>query len=48
MTLQVDTSDSPGEERLVATDELFFSTTDRRGIIRAGNSVFVRIAAYSV
>lgn len=48
MTLQVDTSESPGEERLVATDELFFSTTDRRGIIRAGNSVFVRIAAYSV
>ncbi len=38
--------DPTGEERLVRTDELFFSTTDRRGIIRAGNSVFARISAY--
>jgi PAS domain S-box-containing protein len=48
MTLQVDTVEPPSEERLVGTDELFFSTTDRRGIIRAGNSVFVKIAGYSV
>jgi aerotaxis receptor len=48
MTLQVDTTESSSGERHVATDELFFSTTDRRGIIRAGNSVFVRIAAYTV
>jgi aerotaxis receptor len=48
MTLQVDTVEPSSPERLVATDELFFSTTDRRGIIRAGNSVFVRIAAYPV
>jgi PAS domain S-box-containing protein len=26
--------------------ELFFSTTDRRGIIEAGNAVFARIAGY--
>jgi len=30
----------------VGTDELFFSTTDRRGVIRACNSVFVKIAGY--
>lgn len=35
-----------GVERLVAPDELFFSTTDRRGVIRTGNSVFARIARY--
>lgn len=34
-------------EHPVGLDELFFSTTDRRGIIRAGNSVFVRISRYS-
>ncbi|HET9654986.1 MAG TPA: PAS domain-containing protein [Kineosporiaceae bacterium] len=32
----------------MGTDELFFSTTDRRGVIRAGNSVFVKISGYSV
>lgn len=32
------------EERLVTARELFFSTTDRRGVIRSGNSVFSRIA----
>ncbi|WP_088313937.1 PAS domain-containing protein [Kineosporia sp. R_H_3] len=35
-----------GAERVVLPDELFFSTTDRRGIIRAGNSVFSRISRY--
>jgi aerotaxis receptor len=28
-------------------DEMFFSTTDRRGIITAGNEVFVRISGYA-
>ncbi len=28
--------------------ELFFSTTDRRGVIKAGNEVFARIAAYDL
>jgi hypothetical protein len=37
-----------GLERAVAPEELFFSTTDRRGIIRSGNSVFVRISRYSL
>lgn len=37
-----------GEERLIGQDELFFSTTDRRGVIRAGNSVFVRVSHYSL
>jgi aerotaxis receptor len=37
-----------GLERTVAPDELFFSTTDRRGIIRSGNSVFVRISRFSL
>ncbi|HEY6795486.1 MAG TPA: PAS domain-containing protein [Kineosporiaceae bacterium] len=37
-----------GIERVVAPDELFFSTTDRRGVIRSGNSVFVRISGYSL
>jgi hypothetical protein len=35
-----------GTERPVSADELFFSTTDRRGVIRSGNSVFVRISRY--
>src|SRR5664279_2239091 len=37
-----------GEEGLIGQDELFFSTTDRRGVIRAGNSVFVRVSHYSL
>ncbi len=37
-----------GEERLVGLEDLFFSTTDRRGVIAAGNSVFVRISGYPV
>lgn len=27
-------------------DELFFSTTDRRGVIRAGNDIFVRVSGH--
>ncbi|GAA2719996.1 hypothetical protein GCM10010439_06910 [Actinocorallia aurantiaca] len=30
----------------MGAEELFFSTTDRRGVIRQGNSVFVRISGY--
>jgi aerotaxis receptor len=33
-------------ERHFGADELFFSATDRKGIIRAGNDVFVRVSAY--
>ncbi len=42
-------SESPaptGEERYVRPDELFFSTTDRRGVIKTGNSVFMRISRF--
>ncbi|RJO77551.1 PAS domain S-box protein [Nocardia panacis] len=35
------------EDHRFGDAELFFSTTDRRGVIRQGNSVFVRIAGYS-
>ncbi|MBI3966368.1 MAG: PAS domain S-box protein [Chloroflexi bacterium] len=35
------------EARELAIHELFFSTTDRKGIIRSGNRVFVRVSAYS-
>jgi aerotaxis receptor len=37
-----------GVERVVGPDELFFSTTDQRGVIRTGNSVFVRISRFSL
>jgi PAS domain S-box-containing protein len=37
-----------GIERTVAPDELFFSTTDRQGVIRYGNSAFVRVSGHSV
>jgi len=37
-----------GVEHLIGPDELFFSTTDRRGVIRSGNSVFVRVSHYSL
>jgi PAS domain S-box-containing protein len=47
LTVSLKRTEPTGEERLVGTDELFFSTTDRRGVIRAGNSVFVKIAGYS-
>lgn len=48
LSVSLERTEPTGEERLVGTDELFFSTTDRRGVIRAGNSVFVKISAYSV
>jgi aerotaxis receptor len=48
LSISLERTEPTGEERLVGTDELFFSTTDRRGVIRAGNSVFVKIAGYSV
>ena len=35
------------EERAFEMHELFFSTTDSRGIIRHGNAVFTRISDYS-
>lgn len=35
-------------EHPVGLDELFFSTTDRRGVIRSGNRVFVRISRYGL
>ena len=35
-------------EHIVDVNDLFFSTTDARGIIRAGNSVFVDISRYSL
>ena len=34
-------------ERPFGADELFFSTTDRRGVILAGNAVFQRVADYA-
>ena len=27
-------------------DEMFFSTTDKKGIIRSGNAVFARVSGY--
>jgi len=33
-------------EQPFEADELFFSATDRKGIITSGNSVFVRVSAY--
>ncbi len=36
-----------GAERLVAPHELFYSTTDKRGVITSANSVFFRLAAYA-
>lgn len=35
-------------ERPFAIDELFFSMTDMRGVIRTGNSVFSRVSGYSM
>ncbi|MBX7144768.1 MAG: PAS domain-containing protein [Oligoflexia bacterium] len=35
-------------ERPFGMDELFFSTTDRKGIIQFGNSVFSRLSGYSL
>lgn len=36
------------KERAFKLDELFFSTTDQRGVIRYGNEVFTRIAGYAL
>src|SRR4051812_39423368 len=37
----------PGStEQPFEVDELFFSATDRKGIITSGNSVFVRVSGY--
>lgn len=33
--------------RVFHLDEMFFSTTDRRGVIALGNAVFVRVSGYS-
>ncbi|MDR2567383.1 MAG: hypothetical protein LBC97_15240 [Bifidobacteriaceae bacterium] len=35
-----------GQERRVGVDELFFSCTDRKGVITAANSVFARLSAF--
>lgn len=35
------------EDHRFDVDELFFSTTDRKGIITSGNEVFMRVAGYS-
>ncbi len=37
-----------GAERFVGPQELFFSTTDRRGVIKTGNSVFSRVSQYAI
>jgi aerotaxis receptor len=37
-----------GTERKVATSDLFFSTTDRKGVIDGANAVFCHYAAYSM
>ena len=34
------------QERAFGPHELFFSTTDRKGIIRSGNQVFVRVSGH--
>lgn len=37
-----------GVEASFGVDELFFSTTDSAGVIRAGNDVFVRLSKYPI
>jgi PAS domain-containing protein len=37
-----------GVEHRIGPAELFFSTTDARGVIRSGNSVFARVAQYGL
>ena len=34
-------------EVILGPEELFFSTTDRRGVIRQGNTVFARVSGYT-
>lgn len=38
----------PGHERPFTLDELFFSTTDAKGVIRSGNEVFARVSAIAL
>jgi PAS domain S-box-containing protein len=47
MTISVSVSPT-GVEHRIGPAELFFSTTDQRGVIRSGNSVFVRVSHYSL
>lgn len=48
MGVNMSTSVQPtGQTHEVGVNELFFSTTDRRGVIELANSVFVRISRYS-
>lgn len=35
-----------GQHRIVGVDDLFFSTTDRRGVIQGANTVFSQLAAF--
>ncbi len=37
-----------GVEQIIGSEELFFSTTDQHGLIRSGNSVFVRTSRFSL
>lgn len=37
-----------GTERQLADSELFFSTTDAKGVITAGNRIFERVSGYSL
>lgn len=46
-TTSRDTAHDSRQERPFLVEELFFSTTDTRGFIRAGNEVFVRVSGYS-
>ena len=39
---------STGRESPFALDEVFFSRTDSRGVIQAGNAVFSRVAKYAM
>ncbi|QAX28933.1 PAS domain-containing protein [Leisingera sp. NJS204] len=42
------TAPSRGREAPFALDEVFFSRTDSRGVIQAGNAVFSRVAKYAM
>lgn len=37
-----------GKEQKFEANEMFFSTTDRKGVITAGNPVFARVSGYSM
>ena len=36
------------QERAFGPHELFFSTTDKKGVIEAGNEVFTRVAGFTL